>query len=479
MLPAEILSAVMAGVRPADGDGVRRIFPGTTVFISFLPKRIFQTCKNGKGDYITGLKLNTAQAVPNFLGSRQVMKRVAQIVRKFAFEEWGGTESVVWNSSQHLLRNHIQPLILATKACSRAGNETIREIPIRRFDYFYPSFPLTREDRAQLDIQGGNPYCFGMRKFLMENDFSLLHIHTSSRVARFAAEAALKRHIPYLLTFHYGYFTTPAEETELRLRPLRGTFRYGNLIDRFAPWQLDIVEHAAAILCVGAGEVPEFQKRYPGKRVEHLPNGVDLEAGRRKSPVNLRQSLKIPEDRKIFLCVSRIDERKNQLHLLKITAEALKLSENLHLLLIGPPTSPRYYADLLRQAKAMGLDSRLTVIPGLPPDHDLLRAAYQQSNVFLLPSRHEPFGMVVLDAWAAGRPVIASAVDGLNFLIDNRRTGLLCPPDDTAAWLDALKYLDDFKTRDEMIRAAAAEAENYTWDKVAARLAHIYEEIGM
>lgn len=405
------------------------------------------------------------------------MKRAAQLVRRFSFEEWGGTENVVWNSSRHLLAHDFVSEIMTTRACSASEDEIRDDIRIRRFPYFYPYFPLNAEKRLALDKKGGNPFCFEMRRALLEEDFAVYHIHAGGRIAQFAREAALRRRKPYLLSFHGGCFDVPPSEMKKMLSPLRHTFPYGGIIDRLMGWHEDVIADASAILCVGANELPEFQKRYPRKRVEYLPNGIDSDVFRKKSPLDLRAELHIPPDRRIVLCVSRIDYQKNQKQLLKVADAARSRGEKLHLLMIGPPTAPNYYAELLEDAKTMGLDSSLTVIPGLSPASELMLAAYQQSDVFILPSIHEPFGIVVLEAWSAGIPVIAASVGGLRFLVEDGKNGLLCPSDDTGSYLAALDRLKDSSLRSSLIEGAARSVENYSWDKIVARLANIYEEV--
>ena len=84
--------------------------------------------------------------------------KVAQVVRRFSFDEWGGTENVVWNSTLALRKLGIESEILATSALSFPGGEVRDGVRIRRFRYFYPYFPLPGKDRLALDKKGGSPY---------------------------------------------------------------------------------------------------------------------------------------------------------------------------------------------------------------------------------------------------------------------------------------------------------------------------------
>ena len=70
--------------------------------------------------------------------------KIANVMRRIVFEEWGGTETAVWNSSLKLHRLGHSIEILATKALCSIDHETKEQIPIRRFDYFYPQLFLKK-----------------------------------------------------------------------------------------------------------------------------------------------------------------------------------------------------------------------------------------------------------------------------------------------------------------------------------------------
>ena len=84
---------------------------------------------------------------------RSAPLKIAHVVRRFAFEEWGGTETVVWNSARELVPHGVASAIYATRACSAAGDEVREGIPIRRFPYFYPNWPLSAERIRALLIE--------------------------------------------------------------------------------------------------------------------------------------------------------------------------------------------------------------------------------------------------------------------------------------------------------------------------------------
>ena len=83
--------------------------------------------------------------------------------------------------------------------------------------------------------------------------------------------------------------------------------------------------------------------------------------------------------------------------------ELIKQQSDTHLLLIGPVTAAWYYNEILAAAEMLGVKERLTVIPGFKPDSVELLQALKTAYCFVLPSRHEPFGIAALEALDIGK----------------------------------------------------------------------------
>ena len=71
--------------------------------------------------------------------------KIAHIVRRFSFAEWGGTESVVWHVARQQKAQGLTPEILCTAALDKAGTEVVEGITIRRVPYFYPYLPCRKK----------------------------------------------------------------------------------------------------------------------------------------------------------------------------------------------------------------------------------------------------------------------------------------------------------------------------------------------
>lgn len=402
--------------------------------------------------------------------------KVMQIIRRIRFAEWGGTENVVWNSSRELLANGIDTEILATNALGGEAFEQREGLTIRRFDCFYPYFPLSAGRRRMLDKKGGNPVCFGMADYLRRQRFDLIHTHNAGRLAELAAGAARRRGVPLVVSLHGGCFDIPEQEKAEMLRPLRHTFSYGGAIERLLRLRCDYLAQAAGVICVGANEEAELRRRYPDKLIRFLPNGVDVDKFARPAAFDWHRELKLEDGVRILLNVSRIDYQKNQKLLVRLLAELKARGDRVHLLLIGPVTAEWYGRELLALAESLQVREQLTLVPGLPPDDERLAAAYQQAEVFLLPSLHEPFGIVVLEAWSAGVPVLAARVGGLRYLVEEGKTGLQFDPEALPSLLAAYDALPPLRM--QLGRNARAEvAARYGWPVIGRQLAEFYREV--
>ena len=445
--------------------------------------------------------------------------RIAHVMRRLSFDDWGGTEQVVWNLAKAQKAAGHEVRIFATTALWRGGASATKDtkstkkplwplcslwqrkvpvaeivdgIEILRFRPIYPWWPMPRRLVEELDRKGGNPFVPGLGKALCDWCPDVIHCHAMARIAELCIRIAARqsraesrkssdcrsstvecRHAPVcVISLHGGGANIPGEEAKSLKAPTRGRVPWGKLIDYALGWTRRIPEDADGIVCVGEDEAEKYKTRHP--HVLFLPNGVDTslfakpETGNQKPETGNQKPATL-------LCVARIDRQKSQMMLVELLAR----HPGATLRLVGPVTQPDYLSELEARATALGVADRLTVVGALKPASPELVREYRKADVFILPSRHEPFGIVVLEAWAAGVPVIASDVGGLGRLCAaHPQAALTFPCGDQDALERALaRLMSDKQLKESLSNAGKAAAVTYDWQNLAAKLIGFYGQI--
>jgi len=222
------------------------------------------------------------------------------------------------------------------------------------------------------------------------------------------------------------------------------------------------------------------KKQLTHERIAYLPNGVDCAKFASADGAAFRTKHNIPGDAFLALNISRIDAQKNQLLLLEAFAKFRALQPKAFLILIGPETQPDYAQKLREFIAANHLGGCVKLLPGMRNDNPELLQAFHACDVFVLPSMHEPFGIVVLEAWSAGKPVIASHVGGLQALVRDGETGFFFDPNATTAAADLAAKLNRFATEPELKQKIGAngllEAKTkYDWAQIGQQLENLYQ----
>lgn len=148
-------------------------------------------------------------------------------------------------------------------------------------------------------------------------------------------------------------------------------------------------------------------------------------------------------------------------------------------MLAGACTDEAYGESLRRDVAALGLKNRVLLTGGLPPGDPRLIGLFQEARAIVLPSVSETFGLVILEAWAAGAPVLASRTSGASALIRPGENGRLFDLNDPVSFHDALNRILEEPAAAARLAAAGrrlAEAE-YDADTLARRMRELYAEL--
>jgi len=109
---------------------------------------------------------------------------------------------------------------------------------------------------------------------------------------------------------------------------------------------------------------------------------------------------------------------------------------------------------------------------------DLLPYFYSAAKALVLPSRYESFGMVALEAMACGTPVIASKVGGLQYTVENGKTGFLIPEGDWRSLADRIQeVIENPSLAKRLIQAGLSKVKQFNWPTVTRKIISIYDSL--
>lgn len=326
--------------------------------------------------------------------------KIVHVLRRFDVENWGGIEECVFNLAKEQKRLGHEVQIICTKALCQIDRDIIDGIKIKRFDYFYPYLFLSKEARMNMDYKGGNPYSLSMIKYIKTLTPDVVHCHTMGRIQKSIKKLCENMNVKFLSTLHGGLKLVSTDEEQQLFKPKVYHLPYGFLLKSIYNSEKDYAK-----VCISIAEKEKNSKSY------YIQNGVSQEFDTKV--VDIRELYNIPKGKKIILNVARIDKQKNQRYLVEAL---LHTPENYHLILCGNVTDREYYNEIKELINDLNLEERITFIHDIKPRSSRLSSLYKDSFCFALPSIHEPFGIVVLEAWQFGLPVIANVIGGIKDL---------------------------------------------------------------
>jgi D-inositol-3-phosphate glycosyltransferase len=243
--------------------------------------------------------------------------------------------------------------------------------------------------------------------------------------------------------------------------------------------EAELINCADAVCVSCVEEEQQFRRLYgdPKGRIEIVAPGVEHAFFAPGERSGARNALDLPSGAPVILFVGRIQPLKGP----DVAIRALHaLGRPEALLLIVGGASGHAGDDEVARARQLvdelGLHDQVHFVP--PQPHHILSTYYRAADVVIVPSRSESFGLVALEAAACGIPVVASAVGGLQSLVDHGVTGFLIQPREPGLFAEAIaSVLDDPLLAASMSVAAAARAQRYTWGFAAARLRRLYTDL--
>lgn len=291
-------------------------------------------------------------------------------------------------------------------------------------------------------------------------------VHAHDWLAHFSARA-LKHpfRVPLVATIHATEFgRNNGIHSEIS--------RYINSVE----WEL-AYEAWRVIVCSWfmKGEV-EYALHAPADKVDVIPNGIHAEKFDFDFPPEeagpFRSQFVAPDQQLIFF-VGRMVREKGAHVLVEALPRVRAQGLNAKLIIVGGG----YREHLVNLANSLGM-SQHVYFTGFVPDDTLLRL-YKVIDVACYPSLYEPFGIVALEAMAAGAPVVVSDAGGLREIVEPDVTGTVtwAGNSDSLAWGIGRVLRDPALARRMAATAKEAVRRDFNWDRIAAQTSDVYERV--
>jgi phosphatidylinositol alpha-mannosyltransferase len=243
-----------------------------------------------------------------------------------------------------------------------------------------------------------------------------------------------------------------------------------NLAKPFGKWLLKKwFRRIHGKIAVSKPAVDFAHEHFPGY-YNIIPNGVDLD---RFSP-DVAPIEEFCDDKLNILFVGRLEKRKGLQYLLQAFVQVKREIPNCRLIVVGPGTRLRRKYDKLVAKRGL----KDVVFTGFVA-YDELPRYYKTADVFCAPATgRESFGIILLEAMAVAKPIVASNIEGYASVIDNGVDGLLVPPRDIGTLAQTLiSLLKDGSLCQEMGARGRAKALEHSWEHIARDILNYYARV--
>lgn len=283
----------------------------------------------------------------------------------------------------------------------------------------------------------------------------VVHTHLWCRSNVYGRAAAALARVPVIVATEQGRITVRPPKR------LLADYILGPFTDGFIAVSRAVKEHMVQ------------QQGVPAHKIRVIYNGIDPNQFQVcESQTVVRRSLGLPVGVPLIGCVARLEPVKGHSYLIDAMAEIRAHLPQAILLIVGTGTAQ---VTLREKVRKQGLSGAVLFLGERQDIPTLLRAM----DLFVLPSLDEGLGIALLEAMAMGLPVVATNVGGIPEVVDNGRTGILVPPQDSEALAQAvIALLRDEKRRQRMGMLGKERAlSQFTAQRSAAQLETLYRSL--
>jgi len=366
--------------------------------------------------------------------------KIAILVSLFPPKWLAGTEIATWNIAKHLAKREHEVHVVTSWDKGLPG-ESIEE-----------GFYIHRIKTKEVSILGALSFCMRSIPLIRRINPDILHSQSILRtgLACFIAGKLFRK--PYI--------------SYCRGSDIYGRWRFKKMVSKL------VLKSAEAVIALTEDIKREIEK-ICDRDVYVIPNGIDLERFENLSKEQSRGKLEIKQGEQIIIYVGRFRPEKGVQYLIQAMDIIRQKDANARLILGGEGPEE---GNLKRLVEQLNLGACINFAGQIP--NEKVPEYMTASNVFVLPSLSEGFGIVNLEAMASGLPIVASKVGGLPEIITDGENGFLVEPKNPEQIAErVLLLLKDDELKGKISRSNKEKAKRYSWKNVVERLEQIYKEI--
>ena len=305
----------------------------------------------------------------------------------------------------------------------------------------------------------------GLKGFCESEGVDIVHLHSLWTYPSYVAwQVAKSLRVPLVLSARSNLYAASLQRSLWKKRLAKAAF------------VTQLLEDVRCIHATSDEEAREIEALGLNKEVRVVGNGVSVsEFDSLPARASAKSQLNLPSDSFVLLFFSRVHPRKGLHKLVNVWMDLARKHSNLVLAVAGPNEDPAYFSEILRSVKGSGLESRFKYL-GMVGGGDRL-AVMSASDIFVLPTDFENFGMAIAEAMAARLPVITTHGTPWKEL----------PEVGAGWWVDASEdaltmALNAALSQKEMLPSMGENGrrfveEHYGWGAAAREMRRVYEEI--
>ena len=211
-------------------------------------------------------------------------------------------------------------------------------------------------------------------------------------------------------------------------------------------------------------------------KIRVIPNGIDLKSYKPVQYDELEEKYKITKDDVFIVSIARIVWLKGLEYAIEAVLQVSKIiNKPIKYMIIGPIQDYNYYSTLNKQIQRLGLQDSI-IFTSHYSDLSLKLPALTRADIFLIPSLHESFGMVVLEAMAMGKPIVASNIEGIACILEHMNTGILVNPTQSSEIANAITtLLFNPELCKKLSENASYTVNKYDWNMIIDSYEKVYQ----